>query len=266
MTRIRDNVVALTGAGSGIGRALAQALVERGAHVALADIDARGLSETAASLHGATTRVTTHVVDVSDRAAVEAFAKEVQLRHGGVGIAINNAGIGVRALFDSLEYEDLERVIAVNLWGVIHGTRAFLPLLREWTGGGHLVNIASINSMVPFAKGAAYNISKYAVHGLNETLMQDLRGENVRITSVHPGATRTNIVRNAKNAKPAEVAFFDRLGIPPARVAAQILKAVERNRERCFTGADAKLMALAKRLLPGITVRALGHLTRREIR
>jgi NAD(P)-dependent dehydrogenase (short-subunit alcohol dehydrogenase family) len=265
VTSIKDKVVAVTGAGSGIGRALAGALYARGAHLALSDVNEPALAETAAGLSGGSNRVTTHRVDVRDQAAVEAYARAVRAAHGGADIIINNAGVTVRGSVEELSYEDFKFVIDVNLWGVVHGTRAFLPLLRE-RGEGHIVNIASINAMVPFAKNGPYNMSKYAVYGLNETLMQELRGQPIRVTSVHPGGIRTNIARNAKHVSQAEAAYFDKIARTSAPEAAEvILRAVERNRERCFVGTDARVMAFAKRLLPSLTVRWAGAFSSRRI-
>jgi NAD(P)-dependent dehydrogenase (short-subunit alcohol dehydrogenase family) len=185
---------------------------------------------------------------------------------GGADIIINNAGIASRGTVEEMAYEDFKLVIDVNLWGVVHGTRAFLPLLRQ-RREGHIVNIASINAMVPFNRNGPYNMSKYAVYGLNETLIQELRGSNIRVTSVHPGGIRTNIVRNSKNFDHSEVATFDRIArTSPTRAARVILDAVRNNRERCFVGADAKLMALSKRLAPELTVRLVGMLSGLQIR
>jgi NAD(P)-dependent dehydrogenase (short-subunit alcohol dehydrogenase family) len=257
MTTLQGKVVAVTGAGSGIGRALAQELVARGAHVALADIDEGGLLETAALLD-AGRGVSTHVVDVRDRVAMEKYAADVASHHGGADIVINNAGVAVRATIEEMSYEDFAFVIDVNFWGVVHGTKAFLPILRR-RPEGHIVNISSINGMVPFAKNGPYNASKYAVLGFSETLMQELRGEPIRVTCVHPGGIKTNIVRNGRGMTGAEVAFFDRIAITSAKTTAKaILRAVERNRERLYVGVDAKLMAAAKRIVPAWTVRLIG--------
>jgi NAD(P)-dependent dehydrogenase (short-subunit alcohol dehydrogenase family) len=253
MSNLRDKVVAVTGAGSGIGRALALDLVSRGAHVALADIHEAHLRETVAML-GSSRRVSVHVVDVSDRQAVERYAAEAKAQHGGVDAIINNAGVVAHNTIEAMSYEDFAFVIDVNLWGVVYGTKAFLPLLRE-RGGGHIVNISSINGMVPFVKNGPYNVSKYAVLGFNETLMQELRGSPIHITSVHPGGIRTNIARNARGAVPELTDSFDKVATTSAKQAAKvILDGVERKRQRVYVGWDAKLMALGKRLAPGLTV------------
>lgn len=266
MTALKGKVVVVTGAGSGIGRALAQDLVSRGAHVALSDINPEGLRATAALLDGASTKVTTQVLDVRDWAAMQQHAVDVRAVHGGADVIINNAGLTVAGTVEDMAYEDFKLVLDVNLWGVIHGTKAFFPLLRE-RPEGHIVNIASINAMVPFAKNGPYNVSKYAVYGLNETLMQELRGEPIRITSVHPGGIRTNIAKGGKHISAKESDLFDKIAITSAeRAAAVILDAVERNQQRVFVGVDAKVMAAAKRLFPAWTVQLVGAVSGRVVK
>jgi len=258
MTQLNGKVVAVTGAASGIGRALAIELTRRGAHVALADLNDVGLQETRGFLGGAT-QVTTHVLDVRDRSAVDGFAAEVESQHGGADAIINNAGIAVRETIEAMSYEDFASVIDVNLWGVVHGTKAFMPLLRK-RPEGHIVNISSINGMVPFAKNGPYNASKYAVLGFSETLMQELRGDSIHVTCVHPGGIKTNIARNGRGMSQREIEFFDRIAMTTAADTAKtILNAVERNRERVLVGPDAKLMAAFKRLVPSTTVRWVGR-------
>lgn len=260
MTTIQGKVVAVTGAASGIGRALAQELVKRGAHVALSDINEAGLSETAKLLDGST-KVTTHRVDVRDRNAVEGYAAAVKAQHGGADVIINNAGVTTRASIEEISYDDFEFVIGVNMWGVVYGTKAFLPLFRE-RGAGHIVNISSINAMVPFTRNGPYNMSKYAVHGLNETLMQELRGQPIRVTSVHPGGIQTNIVSNARNATAEDAKLFSRIAMTSAAGAARaIIRAIEANEERVHVGIDSKLMYAAKRAAPALTVAVAGYLS-----
>ncbi len=257
MTVLRDKVVAITGAASGIGRALAVELVKRGARVAISDVDEAGLQQTA-RLVANPNRVTTHVVDVRDRAAMEAYAQEVGTQFGGADVIVNNAGVAARATIEEMSYEDLHFVIDVNFWGVVHGVKAFLPLFRR-RGGGHIVNISSINAMVPFAKNGPYNASKYAVLGLSETLMQELASEPIRVTCVHPGGIQTNIANTARNITEEESAHFNRIAMTsPEKAARVILDGVERDRQRVYVGADAKIMATAKRLLPDWTVRVVG--------
>jgi len=258
MTTIQGKVAALTGAGSGLGRALAIALAERGATLALADVDARGLAETCALLASRGSEVSTHVVDVGQLAAMRRFAEQVRERHGGADILINNAGTAVRATIEELSYADLARVLDVNLWGVIHGTKEFLPLLRM-RPEAHIVNIGSVNSFVPFPENAPYNVSKYAVLGWSETLMQELHGSQIRVTCVHPGALDTNLVKNSRGFTREDHLYFAKLSkTSPARAALSIVRAIEHNRQQLLIGSDARLLALLKRIAPRWIVRFVG--------
>jgi NAD(P)-dependent dehydrogenase (short-subunit alcohol dehydrogenase family) len=262
MTQIGEKVVALTGAASGIGRALAKLLSSKGAHLAIADVNEVGLRETAMMLEGPGD-VSTHSVDVRDRAAVYRYAQEVERRHGGADIVINNAGLTVHGSIEDVSYEDFELVIGVNMWGVVYGTKAFLPLLRK-RPEGHIVNISSINAMVPFVDNGPYNISKYAVLGLSETLVMELAGEPIHVTCVHPGGIRTNIVRNAKGLTAKDAAQFDRIArTTPQGAASQIVAGIEKNRETVLVGLDAKLMAAAKRIAPRFMIHQTGAVARR---
>lgn len=262
MTKIADKVVVITGAGSGIGRALAQEALNRGAHVAISDVNEATLAETVGLLKG-TGKVTSHVVDVRDRTAVEGLAAQVKDQHGGADVVINNAGLTLRKSIEECSYEDLELVLGVNLWGVLYGTKAFFPLFRE-RGAGHIVNISSINAFIPFPFNGPYNISKYAVHGLNETLMQELADDTVRVTSVHPGGVKTNIANNALYTPKAHADAFNRIAsTTPESAAKQILNAVEKNKERVFVGTDAKVMQALKRFAPATAVAMTGTATHR---
>jgi NAD(P)-dependent dehydrogenase (short-subunit alcohol dehydrogenase family) len=262
MTAVKDKVVALTGAASGIGRALAKLLASKGASLALADVNEVGLRETAAGLTGSG-EYSTHVVDVRSRDAVYRFAEDAERRHGGVDVVVNNAGLTVHGSIEDVSYEDFDLVIGVNMWGVVYGVKAFLPLLRK-RPEGHIVNISSINAMVPFVDNGPYNISKYAVLGLSETLMMELAGTAIHVTCVHPGGIRTNIARNAKGISAQEAAFFERIArTMPDEAAAVIVRGIEKNREQVFVGMDAKAMAAAKRIAPRWVVRRAGEVARR---
>jgi len=265
MTTLAGKVFAVTGTASGIGRALGVELARRGAHVALSDVDQAGLDETLGLLKGKG-KFTRHVVDVRDRAAIERYAQEVVAEHGGADGIINNAGVTARASIEEISYEDFEFVIDVNLWGVVYGVKSFLPLFRK-RGAGHIVNISSINAMVPFALNGPYNISKYGVLGFSETLMQELKGTSIRTTCVHPGGIKTNIVRNSRHASSRDAKMFDRVARTTAAQAANvILNGVERNKERVYVGIDSKLMAAAKRAVPSLMVNLAGAATRQPKR
>ncbi|MET0342420.1 MAG: SDR family NAD(P)-dependent oxidoreductase [Polyangiales bacterium] len=260
MTDVKGKVVALTGAASGIGRALALVLVEKGAEVAISDVDEVGLAATL-GLVSDKSKVSTHVLDVRDKAAWARYAAAVEAQHGGADVVINNAGVAIKASVEQISYEDFEFVMSVNFWGVVYGTKTFIPLFRK-RGGGHVVNISSINGMVPFALQAPYNASKYAVLGFNETLMQELAGEPIKVTSVHPGGIRTNIARKARHVSADEAKFFDTIARTTSESAAeQIVRGIERNRQRVYVGTDAKIMAASKRILPAFTVNLFGRVS-----
>jgi len=262
MEHFAGKVVVVTGAASGIGRALAVRLGREGAALALWDVDEAGLAETAALAAGSP-RVTTATVDVADRAAVEAFAARAIEEHGHVDAVINNAGVTASGTIEEISYEDFDWVLGIDLQGVIHGVKAFLPHLLT-RPEAHIVNISSINAFLPFPGNGPYNISKYAVAGLSETLMQELQGTPVSVTCVHPGGIRTDIVRNARKALPEEVERFDRAArTSPDEAARVILRAMQRRKRRVFIGFDAKLMQLMKRLLPMTSVALVGRIGRK---
>ena len=264
MRDLRDKTVAVTGAASGIGRALAEELVARGARVALSDVNEAGLEETRARLKGAS-GVSLHTVDVRDRAQVEAYAADTVEHHGRVDAIINNAGATVRGTFEELDYDDIEFVVDVCFWGVLYGVKAFLPYLKQ-RPEAHIVNIASINAEVPFFGNGPYNAAKHAVSGLTQTLEQELAGTSVGVTCVYPGGIRTNIVRNARHTSEEDAAGFDRLArTSPNSAARQILEAMTRPEPRKFIGRDAQLMSLAKKLAPRSVVKLVGRASRGPI-
>ena len=263
MRSFAGRVAAITGAGSGIGRALACELARRGAHLALADIDDVGLAETVTLCEGRGVKVTSQRVDVADRDAVEAWAEQVVADHGRVNLIFNNAGVALAASVEAMSYADLEWLMGVNFWGVVHGTKAFLPHLVA-SGEGHVVNISSIFGLISVPCQSAYNAAKFAVRGFTDALRMELEmsGSTVSCTTVHPGGIKTNIGRNARVdasfgalAGDVDIASrFERVAMTtPEQAAAQILAAVERNRPRVLVGPDAKAIDVASRL-PGRVV------------
>jgi len=251
-------VAAITGAGSGIGRALAEQLARRGTHLALADIDETGLAETVARCEGTGVKVSSARVDVADRAAVEAWAADVVADHGKVDLVINNAGVALGATVEGVSYEDFEWLMNINFWGVVHGTKAFLPYLKA-NGEGHIVNMSSVFGLISVPAQSAYNSAKFAVRGFTDSLRMELEAEQcgVSSTTVHPGGVRTNIARNARMdpsvasmARDAE--DFDKIAVTtPKRAARQILRAVEHDKRRALIGPDAKVIDLIARLPAG---------------
>lgn len=249
MRSFSGKVVAVTGAASGIGRALAIRFGAEGAALALCDVNEARLKETARLVEGSP-RVTTHLVDVAEREAVAAWARSVEQEHGDVDVIVNNAGVSATATIEDMSYEDLEWVIGIDLWGVIHGVKEFLPLLRK-RPEGHIVNISSLNAFVPFPTNGPYNISKYGVAGLSETLMQELSGTRISVTCVHPGGIDTAIVRNARGVTEQDVEEFARVARrSPDAAARTIISGMKKGRKRLFVGIEARILTALKRLFP----------------
>jgi short-subunit dehydrogenase len=262
----QGGVAVVTGAGSGIGRALAQELEVRGSAVALADVDEAGLMETAASLSGKRADATTHVVDVADEAAVRAFAEDVAARHGRVTLLINNAGVALLGTFEEISLDDLRWLMEINFWGVVYGVKYFLPILKQQPKA-HVVNVSSIFGIVAPAGQSAYSASKFAVRGFTEALRHELEGTSVFVSCVHPGGIRTAIARKARmgantpqGVQKDSISRFDRVAtIPPEVAAARILDGVERREPRILIGSDARKIDLLQRLRPGTYWKALAR-------
>jgi len=259
MKNLKGKIAAITGAASGIGRALAVNLAGEGCHVAISDVNEAGLKETADMAHIRDAQVTTHMVDVAKREQVERYADEVVKAHGGVHILINNAGVGVAETLEDLLYEDFEWLMGINLWGVFYGCKAFLPYLKH-QAEAHIVNISSVNGIFTNPNNGAYCTSKFAVRGFTETLIQEMKDTTVKVSCVHPGGIKTNIVRNARFHKGADLslnkdetaAIFDRfIAHTSADKAARIIIAgIKKDKRRIMVGPDAYVYDWLKRLFP----------------
>ena len=233
MTFLSDAVAAVTGAGSGIGRALARQLSAAGSALALADIDEKGLVETAGTLAGKGGAVSTHVVDVADEAGVSAFAEDVKSRHGRVTLLINNAGVALHGTFEEISLDDLRWLMAINFWGTVYGVKYFLPTLKQ-EPRSHIVNLSSVFGIVAPAGQAAYSASKFAVRGFTEALRHELEGSSVFVSCVHPGGIRTPIAERGrlgtdapKTRKEESVSRLAQLAkTSPEQAAARILRGV----------------------------------------
>ena len=259
MKDFTGRVAAITGAGSGIGRALAVDLASRGAHLALCDIDEAGLADTVTQCEGYGVKITSQRVDVAERAAVEAWAEQVVADHGQVNLVINNAGVALGATIESMRYEDFEWLMNINFWGVVYGTKAFLPHLKA-SGEGHVVNLSSIFGLISVPSQAAYNAAKFAVRGFTDTLRMELEieGAPVSVTTIHPGGIKTNIAKNSRiDDSMTDIAGdpettrqeFERAFVTsPDKAARQILAAVQRDRRRALIGPDAKVIDFVSRL------------------
>lgn len=259
MKELKGSVVALTGAASGIGRSLAINLAREGCSLALADIDQEGLEQTAEIINDKGIQVTTHVLDVADRKKVYQIAKDVVGEHGKVNMIINNAGVAMSDTLEDVTYEDLEWLLGINLWGIIYGSKAFLPYLKQQPEG-HIVNISSVNGLFTWRNNGPYCTSKFAVRGFTLTLCQELKDTAVRVSCVHPGGIKTNIVRNARFIKGSDpdmsydetVEYFDtKMARTSADKAAHvIIKGIKKNRSRILVGFDAHIIDVLQRLFP----------------
>jgi len=268
MKEFAGRVAAVTGAASGIGRALAIELAKRQAPLALADVDDAGLAETVACCEGFGVKVTAQHVDVADREAVFAWADAVVADHGKANLVVNNAGVALGATIESMSYEDFAWLMDINFWGVVHGTQAFLPHLKK-AGEGHIVNVSSIFGLISVPTQSAYNAAKFGVRGFTDALRMELEieGCGVSCTTVHPGGIKTNIARNAR-INQSVAAFtggtdeardgFDTVArTTPEQAAKVILAAVENNRRRVLVGTDAKVVDLISRLPAGVYQKAI---------
>lgn len=263
MKSFSSKVAAITGAGSGIGRALARALAARGCHLALSDMDAESLAETARLCEQQDVHLTHATVNVANRREVEEWAQVTAWEHGPINLVINNAGVAHAGLVAESPYSDYDWILDINFKGVLHGTKTFLPYLKEAPDGGHVVNISSIFGLFSQPGMSAYNATKFAVRGLTESLRQELDMEDsgVSATCVHPGGIQTNIARKARMDESmaqllgedtgALQANFETLFRTTADEAAQaILKAVKQDRRRLLIGAEAHAADWMQRLLP----------------
>ena len=255
--RLEGRTAVITGAGGGIGRAIAVSLARRSCHLALADIDEAGMAGTADLVRDYGVRVTCHRLDVADRDAVANFPALVAAEHTGVDVLVNNAGVAVGGTFEQVSEEDFEWLFEINFWGVVRMTRAFLPLLRA-SGDARVVNLSSVFGLVAPPEHAAYAASKFAVRGFSEALRHELEGSCVGVTVVHPGGVATSISENARvpaGVSPEEVErrreqFRKLMRLPPEVAGETIVRGIERRQPRVLVGSDAKLLSVVARLLP----------------
>jgi short-subunit dehydrogenase len=261
MTAIRGSAAAVTGAASGIGRALALELAARGCDLALADRDEAGLQAVAAEINRTHSRkVTAHRVDVSEPQQIADFAQAATSAHPGLNIVVNNAGVALLGQFNEIDQAQMDWLMNINFWGVVHATRAFLPHLAR-QHEAHIVNLSSIFGIIAPPGQTAYAAAKFAVRGFSESLRHELQmaASPVRLSVVHPGGVATNIVRNSRagtgvtdNERRAQsIERFDAVAkTTPAAAAVRIIHGIEKNQPRILIGNDARFMDLLQRLRP----------------
>ncbi|UYP20090.1 SDR family NAD(P)-dependent oxidoreductase [Rhodococcus sp. Z13] len=272
MSDFAGRVAVVTGAGSGIGRALTLALAAEGARLAISDVDTTGLEETARRARELGAEVKADHLDVTQREKVLDYAEQVAAHFGAVHQVYNNAGIAYHGEFERTEFKDFERVLDVDFWGVVNGTKAFLPHLIA-SGDGHVVNVSSLFGLLSIPGQAAYNSAKFAVRGFTEALRQEMliARHPVQVTCVHPGGIKTAIARNAAvpegDDQKTFAEFFDRklARTTPEDAAKTVLAGVRKNKPRVLIGADAKLLdafvriagPAYQRIVAGVTARVV---------
>jgi short-subunit dehydrogenase len=250
---LQNRVAVVTGAASGIGRATAFALAEKGCGLALVDVNEERLEATAAALAGRPIDASTHIVDVASREQMARLVEEVLDHHGQVHILINNAGVVTLGNFEDQSYKDLEWIVGINLWGVLHGCKLFLPYLKQ-ADRAHIVNVVSSAGLLAPPRRSAYALTKFAVRGFGECLRQELSRYDIGVTAIYPLIVRTNIsqtTRWAGASVPTKASNPLRgQADTPETVAALIVRAIERNQARVLIGAKMRLLDLGKRLWP----------------
>jgi NAD(P)-dependent dehydrogenase (short-subunit alcohol dehydrogenase family) len=269
MKRLEGRTAVVTGAGGGIGRAVADRLARAGCHLALCDRNEAALAETAESVQARGRRASQHVVDVSSRKSMEALVDEVLSFHGSVHVLVNNAGVTVVSSFENQSLDDFEWLMGVNFWGVVYGCKLFLPALLA-ADEAHIVNMSSVFGIMGVPMQSAYSASKFAVRGLSESLRAELSSTHVGVTSVHPAGVATNIVRDARysarafgNMKAGLVERFARKMQPPELIAERILLAVQKNQPRVLVARGARVIDTMQRASPVLGSRIVARVWKR---
>lgn len=255
MKNFRNQVVVITGAGSGIGRALAQQLDKQGALLSLSDVNQNGLQETLDSL---SRKHFSELLDVADREAVYANAEATEKRFGPASVVINNAGVAVAQTIADLSYEDFEWVMDINFWGMVYGTKAYLPQLQTHKEAA-VANVSSVFGLFSLPTQGAYNASKFAIRGFTEALRSEMAGTGLSVHSIHPGGIRTDIAKNSRfYVGPGQITdqkkasgLFDKVTVTSPQTAAKtIIKGIQRKQERILIGPDARVFDAMQRSMP----------------
>lgn len=265
MKSFENKVAVVTGAASGMGRYLSVLLAKMGCNIAICDVNPEELKNTAIMLANYNVATSTHIVDVADPSQIELLHEEVIARHQKVDLVFNNAGITVMSDFENMPSEDWDRVMDINLSGVINMTRTFMPSLRSRPEAA-IINTSSIFGMVAVPGQSVYHATKFAVRGFTESLAREMKGSNLQVHCVHPGHVGTNIAASAKDidggadreapsflkdiSSEERGRMFKENGMHPSRAAQIILRGVTKKRTRIFVGLDAKLIEITQRLFP----------------
>ena len=255
MKDLQGKVAVITGGAGGVGSALAARLADRGCHLALVDISEEALTKVVNELSVKNINITSHVVDITDKAQMSELPAKVLAAHGKVNILVNNAGITYQKPFETHSIEDWEKIIGINWWGLLYGCHYFLDALKD-SGEGHIINLSSMSAFVGLPGQTSYCATKAAVKLLSESMWAEMEKLNIGVTSVHPGAIKTGMIQaTLKNSDDLEAAqrnyeLAQRIGVTPEHVAARIIKAIQKKDLRIRVGKDAILLDLLKRWFP----------------
>ena len=255
MKDLSGKVAVITGAACGLGSALAGQLADLGCHLALVDVSEEGLARVAGKLSGDEVNITSHKVDVTDKAQMAALPADVVAAHGKVNLLVNNAGITYQKSFETHSIEDWEKIVGINWWGTLYGCHYFMDALKD-SGEGHIVNLSSMSAFVGLPGQTSYCATKAAVKLLSEAMWAEMDKLNIGVTSVHPGAIKTDMIqatlKNSDDLKAAQRNYelAQKIGVTPEHAAQRIIKAIQKRHLRVRIGKDAILLDLLKRAFP----------------
>ena len=255
MKDLSGRVAVITGGGGGVGSALAGQLADLGCHLALVDISEPALAKVAEALTDKAVNISCHVVDITDKQQMAALPQTVLAEHGKVNLLINNAGITYQKSFETHSMDDWEKIVGINWWGLLYGCHYFLDALKD-SGEGHIVNLSSMNAFVGLPGQTSYCATKAAVKLLSEAMWAEMAKLNIGVTSVHPGAIKTEMIqatlRDSDDLEAAQRNYdlAQRIGVSAEHVAQRIIKAVQKNKLRIRVGKDSVLLDILKRWFP----------------
>jgi len=256
--QLSNKTALITGAASGIGRAISVSLAKRGCNVIITDINQAGLIETASLIEPHNIEITRHILDVSDRESIHQLRDEITAQHGHIDLLINNAGVALGGTFEGVSEEDFNWLFTINFHGVVWMTRAFFPLLKQ-SPDARIINLSSLFGIIAPPGQVAYSAAKFAVRGFSEGLRHEVRGTNIGVTVVHPGGINTNIVDNSRTSatglseeeiRQQNEDFKKALVMPPEQAGEIIVNGIIKRKDRVLVGNDARLLAFITRLFP----------------